>query len=58
MRSIEFSGLGSFETDATAAMQASPAYFEFWDRWKTIGLLAATAALAYQLGKMVRRRDG
>lgn len=54
MRSIEFGGLGSFETDATAAMQASPTYFEFWDRWKSIGLLVATAVLAYQIGRSRR----
>lgn len=56
MRIVEssFAGLGTWTEDGVAAMQASPAYFEFWDRWKTLTLVVAAAALGYTLGKWRR----
>lgn len=40
-----------FSEDAQTAMQASPDYFVWWYSAKSILLVIAAAALAYQLGK-------
>ena len=51
---IVISPLSGFTEDAQAAMVASPAYFDFWDRWKSLGLVVAIAFATYQLGKASR----
>lgn len=41
--------LHGWTDDAVKAMQASPNYFIWWDRWKTVALMGALGALAYQV---------
>lgn len=43
--------LGTFSSDAKAAIAANPDYFVWWYTAKSLGLVAAVAALAYYVGK-------
>jgi len=49
-------GLGNFTDDARVAMAASPDYFVWWYSAKSMLLVGAVAALAYQLGKAAGRK--
>lgn len=37
---------GDFTDDGLAAIQASPGYFEFWDKWKTLALVSISLLFA------------
>lgn len=41
--------LHGWTDDAVKAMQDNPRYFAWWDRWKTVALMGALGALAYQV---------
>lgn len=46
--------VSGFSADAKAAMAQNPDYFVWWYTTKSMLLVAAVAALAYQLGKNAR----
>ena len=49
-------GLSDFQTDAKAALEASPDYFLWWYTAKSVGLVAVLALGAYFLGRAHGRR--
>lgn len=43
--------LGGFHDDAVKAMTENPSYFATWYTWKSLGLCAAIAYIAYLHGR-------
>lgn len=55
-RAARVAALGTFSSDAKAAIDANPDYFVWWYTAKSLALVVAVAGVAYLIGKERGRR--